>query len=196
MAASGDKAEGAVTEQVRRQAAEQGLLFDGPAPAIPEQMGFRGPAACSAAGISYRQLDYWARTGLVSPTVRSAHGSGSQRLYGFRDVVVLKVVKRLLDAGVSLHQIRTAVEHLRDQGVDNLSQVTLMSDGATVYECTSADEVVDLLQGGQGVFGIALGGVWREVEGTLAELPGELPAEDVESDPRDELAQRRATRTA
>ncbi|MQA82292.1 MAG: MerR family transcriptional regulator [Streptosporangiales bacterium] len=159
-------------------------------------MGFRGPAACSAAGISYRQLDYWARTGLVSPTVRSAHGSGSQRLYGFRDVVVLKVVKRLLDAGVSLHQIRTAVEHLRDQGVDNLSQVTLMSDGATVYECTSADEVVDLLQGGQGVFGIALGGVWREVEGTLAELPGELPAEDVESDPRDELAQRRAYRTA
>ncbi|MQA01296.1 MAG: MerR family transcriptional regulator [Streptosporangiales bacterium] len=161
-------------------------------------MGFRGPAACSAAGISYRQLDYWARTGLVQPTVRTATGSGSQRLYGFRDIVVLKVIKRLLDAGVSLQQIRSAVEHLREQGIDHLSQVTLMSDGATVYECTSPDEVVDLLQGGQGVFGIALGRVRSEVEGTLAELPGELPVEEDDdgAHPHDELARRRATRHA
>ncbi|HEX6445034.1 MAG TPA: MerR family transcriptional regulator [Streptosporangiales bacterium] len=159
-------------------------------------MGFRGPAACSAAGISYRQLDYWARTGLVVPTIRAAKGSGSQRLYGFRDIVVLKVVKRLLDTGVSLHQIRTAVEHLRKQGVEDIAQVTLMSDGATVYECRSPGEVVDLLQGGQGVFGIALGSVWREVEGTLAELPGEMPDTEDVHDPRDELAARRAQRTA
>ena len=86
---------------------------------------------------------------------------------------MLKVVKRLLDTGVSLQNIRTAVEHLRERGVDDLAQITLMSDGASVYECTSADEVVDLVQGGQGVFGIAVGRVWREVEGTLAELPGE-----------------------
>jgi hypothetical protein len=71
-----------------------------------------------------------------------------------------------------------------------------MSDGASVYECTSNDEVIDLLQGGQGVFGIAIGGVWREIEGTLAELPSERAAEEgpVELDPRDELAARRAAR--
>src|SRR5512132_1761018 len=134
-----------------------------------ESVGYRGPTACAVAGITYRQLDYWARTGLVVPSVRDATGSGSQRLYSFRDILVLKVVKRLLDTGVSLHNIRSAVQHLRTRGVDDLAQITLMSDGATVYECTSADEVVDLLQGGQGVFGIALGKVWREVEGTLAE---------------------------
>jgi DNA-binding transcriptional MerR regulator len=113
-------------------------------------IGYRGPTACAAAGITYRQLDYWARTGLVEPSVRAAHGSGSQRLYSFRDILVLKVVKRLLDTGISLQQIRAAVQHLRDRGSADLAQVTLMSDGVSVYECTSADEVVDLLQGGQG----------------------------------------------
>ena len=139
--------------------------------------GYRGPVACAAAGITYRQLDYWARTGLVEPSVRAAHGSGSQRLYSFRDILVLKVVKRLLDTGISLQQIRTAVQHLRDRGSDDLTRVTLMSDGVSVYECLSADEVVDLLQGGQGVFGIALGRVWREVKDDLAELPA-VRAED------------------
>ncbi len=136
-----------------------------------------GPTACSAAGITYRQLDYWARTGLVEPSVRAAHGSGTQRLYGFRDILVLKVVKRLLDTGISLQQIRAAVQHLRDHGTEDLAQVTLMSDGVSVYECTSPDEVVDLLAGGQGVFGIALGRVWQEVAGELAELPA-VRAED------------------
>ena len=107
----------------------------------------------------------------MEPSVRGAAGSGSQRLYSFRDILILKVVKRLLDAGISLQQIRTAVAHLRERGTDDLTRVTLMSDGASVYECTSNDEVIDLLQGGQGVFGIAIGGVWREIEGTLAELP-------------------------
>ena len=104
---------------------------------LDEQIGYRGPTACKAAGITYRQLDYWARTGLVEPSVRPATGSGTQRLYGFRDILVLKVVKRLLDTGVSLQQIRVAVEHLRERGVDDLAQITLMSDGASVYECTS-----------------------------------------------------------
>ena len=168
-------------------------------------IGYRGPTACSAAGITYRQLDYWARTGLVEPSVRAAHGSGSQRLYGFRDILVLKVVKRLLDTGISLQQIRAAVQHLRDRGTDDLAQVTLMSDGVSVYECTSADEVVDLLQGGQGVFGIALGRVWREVEGDLAMLPA-VRAEDGfvavdsyapgSSAAQDDLAKRRLRRTS
>ena len=178
-----------------QRAGEQGLLFDTQVSAPPEDVGYRGPTACAAAGISYRQLDYWARTGLVEPSVRAAHGSGSQRLYSFRDILVLKVVKRLLDTGVSLQQIRTAVSHLRDRGVRDLAQITLMSDGVSVYECTSADEVVDLLQGGQGVFGIALGRVWQEVEGSLAELPGERAATDTpEEHPHDELAHRRRAR--
>ena len=159
------------------------------------EMGYRGPTACSAAGITYRQLDYWARTGLVEPSVRAAHGSGSQRLYSFRDILVLKVVKRLLDTGISLQQIRAAVQHLRDHGTADLAQVTLMSDGVSVYECTSTDEVVDLLQGGQGVFGIALGRVWREVEGNLAELPAVRAEDGLLTVGQDELSRRRASRT-
>jgi DNA-binding transcriptional MerR regulator len=173
----------------------QGLLFTEDLPVLDETAGYRGPTAQKAAGITYRQLDYWARTGLVEPSVRPATGSGTQRLYSFRDVLVLKVVKRLLDTGVSLQQIRTAVTHLRERGVEDLAQITLMSDGASVYECTSADEVIDLVQGGQGVFGIAVGRVWREVEGSLAELPSERPADPAEPSADDELAARRARRT-
>lgn len=173
----------------------QGLLFGDELPDLDTASGYRGPTACRAAGITYRQLDYWARTGLVEPTVRPAHGSGTQRLYSFRDILVLKVVKRLLDTGVSLQQIRAAVGHLRERGVDDLAQITLMSDGASVYECTSADEVIDLVQGGQGVFGIAVGRVWREVEGSLSELPTErVEDEPVIDSPQDELAARRAAR--
>jgi hypothetical protein len=104
-------------------------------------------------------------------------------------------VKRLLDTGVSLQQIRTAVSALRERGVEDLAQITLMSDGASVYECTSADEVIDLVQGGQGVFGIAVGRVWREVEGTLAALPSERVDDDgVTTSADDELAARRTAR--
>ena len=162
------------------------------------EIGYRGNTACAAAGISYRQLDYWARTGLVEPSIRTAHGSGSARLYGFRDILVLKIVKRLLDAGVSLQNIRTAVEHLRSRGVTELERITLMSDGASIYECASADEIVDLLAGGQGVFGIAVSRVWHEVEGSLSELPGEVNG--VDEAPRvegnDELALRRKAKGA
>jgi DNA-binding transcriptional MerR regulator len=175
--------------------AAQGLLFTDDLPELREDTGYRGPTACRAAGITYRQLDYWARTGLVEPSVRGATGSGTQRLYGFRDILVLKVVKRLLDTGVSLQQIRVAVSQLRERGVDDLARITLMSDGASVYECTSADEVIDLVQGGQGVFGIALGRVWREVEGELAALPSERPDDEAPAaHPGDELTSRRAAR--
>jgi DNA-binding transcriptional MerR regulator len=178
----------------------QGLLFGEDLTEQDATTGYRGTTACHIAGITYRQLDYWARTGLVEPSIKPATGSGTHRLYSFRDILVLKVVKRLLDTGVSLQQIRTAVTALRERGVEDLAQITLMSDGASVYECTSPDEVVDLVAGGQGVFGIAVGRVWREIEGTLSQMPtetldqgepGEVPA--VEGD---ELAQRRAARSA
>ena len=159
-------------------------------------IGYRGATACSAAGISYRQLDYWARTGLVEPSIRTATGSGSARLYGFRDILVLKIVKRLLDAGVSLQNIRTAVDHLRNRGVTELERITLMSDGASIYECASPDEIIDLLAGGQGVFGIAVGKVWHEVEGSLATLQGEVNGEPVGSENNDELSLRRKAKGA
>jgi DNA-binding transcriptional MerR regulator len=185
---------------------EQGTLFADPsypgAPGERDLVGYRGPTACSAAGITYRQLDYWARTGLVVPTIRSATGSGSQRLYSFKDILVLKVVKRLLDAGVSLQNIRVAVDALRARGVDDLARVTLLSDGTSVYECTSSEEVVDLLRGGQGVFGIAVSGALRELRGSLAKLPSERAhsvatgAEEASAPGRDELARRRQHRSA
>ena len=169
----------------------QGLLFTDGLPELDENAGYRGTVAARAAGISYRQLDYWARTELVEPTIRGAAGSGSQRLYGFRDILVLKLVKRLLDTGISLQQIRTAVNQLRESGVNDLAQTTLMSDGASVYLCASDDEVIDLVSRGQGVFGIAVGKVLREVENSLVELDA-TAAED----PADELAARRAARAS
>ena len=184
----------------------QGTLFDDLPPserpgADPVGIGYRGPTACSAAGITYRQLDYWARTGLVEPSVREASGSGTQRLYSFRDILVLRIVKKLLDAGISLQNIRTAISTLRTRGVEDLGMITLMSDGTTVYECTSTDEVVDLLQGGQAVFAIAVGRQVRDVEGSLAQFPGERTggaaetANDAEGAAADELASRRRRRT-
>ena len=176
----------------------------GPTP-TDDGVGYRGVTATHAVGISYRQLDYWARTALVVPSIRDASGSGTQRLYSFRDLVVLKVVKRLLDAGVSLQNIRKAIDTLRSRGVDDLAGITLISDGTTVYECRSPEEVVDLLQGGQGVFGIAIGGAFKEIQGSLSQLPAE-PAGEAEPEAAeatstsarlgDELAARRARRRA
>ncbi len=175
------------TEQPVQQA-----LFDlGP----DEEVGYRVPIACQVAGITYRQLDYWARTKLVVPSIRGARGSGSQRLYSFRDVLVLKIVKRLLDTGISLQNIRLAVEKLRDRGVHDIAEITLVSDGNTVYECRSNDEVIDLLGGGQGVFGIAVPGIMKELTGTIASFPSErIDAEGKGGE--DELASRRQRRSS
>nr|KGA07888.1 MAG: hypothetical protein GM42_0525 [actinobacterium acMicro-1] len=168
-----------------RETLDTGLLFTDGLPQHDDSVGYRGAIAARAAGISYRQLDYWARTSLVVPTVRDASGSGSQRLYGFRDILKLKLVKRLLDAGVTLQQVRVAIEQLQAEGVYDLAQITLMSDGSSVYLCTSNDEVIDLLSRGQGVFGIAVGKVVREVESSLIEMSTE------QIDPNDEVTLRR-----
>jgi len=136
------------------------------------QGGYRAPQVCRLVGITYRQLDYWARTNLITPSLKQANGSGTQRLYSFIDVVQLKVIKRLLDAGMSLKRIRSAVEMLRDQlNTDKpLADVTLLSDGKTIYAAKTAEEVVDVFRGGQGVFGIAVGPVRDDVEGAILEL--------------------------
>ncbi len=184
------------------ESAVQGTLFESVGSALDSVEGYRSPVACAVAGITYRQLDYWARTALVEPTVRDVSGSGNQRLYSFRDMLLLKVVKRLLDAGVSLQNIRAAVGYLRERSAETLTDITLMSDGVSVYECTSDSQVVDLVQQGQGVFGIAVGQVWRELAGSLSELPMSdaiVTAESIASatagtDMPDELAARRARR--
>lgn len=173
--------------------AVQESLFDmGP----DEQVGYRVPIACQVAGISYRQLDYWARTKLVEPSIRTAKGSGTQRLYSFRDILVLKIVRGLLDTGISLQNIRLAVERLRDLGVDDLATITLVSDGRTVYQCRSNEEVIDLLNGGQGVFGIAVPGIMKELTGTIASFPSERidGTQETPGTGIDELAERRRRR--
>jgi DNA-binding transcriptional MerR regulator len=134
--------------------------------------GYRAPQVCRLVGITYRQLDYWARTDLLRPSAKEASGSGSQRLYSFTDLIQLKVIKRLLDAGMSLKRIRSAVEILRDQLESDrpLADVTLLSDGTTIFAAHSPDEVVDVFRRGQGVFGIAVGPVQEELAGDLHDL--------------------------
>lgn len=131
--------------------------------------GYRAPEAQRITGITYRQLDYWTRTGLVTPSVKDARGSGSQRLYSFQDLATLKVIKRLLDTGLTLQQVRKAVDHLNRMKKRPYG-VTLMSDGAGVYEAHSPEAVVDLLKNGQGVFAISLDAVWDDLESDLGSV--------------------------
>lgn len=129
--------------------------------------GYRVPDVCRIVGISYRQLDYWARTGLVKPSVKDAQGSGTQRLYSFQDLALLRIIKKLLDTGVTLQQVRKAMAYLRDMK-QPATGTTLVSDGTRIYSVESPEEVVDLLAKGQGVFAIAVDRVWTDLEGTLA----------------------------
>lgn len=168
-----------------------------------ESTGWTAPQAQHLAGITYRQLDYWARTSLVVPSIRAAGGSGTQRLYSYFDLLQLRMVKRILDAGISLQNIRIALERIRERGLDNLVGVTVFSDGASIYEVTDADEIVDLLRDGQGVFGIALKGVIGDVQAKIAKLPvgsGHPTVAPPEARTTvvagDELAQRRQRRQA
>jgi len=140
-------------------------------------VGYRGTTVYRLVGITYRQLDYWARTGLVTPSVRAADGSGTHRLYSFEDLVELRVIKRLLDAGISLQKIRDAIGYLRRESAGRpLSDVTLISDGERIYACHSGEEVIDVLSNGQAVFGIAVGRVWSDTEGDVAHLPADEQA--------------------
>jgi DNA-binding transcriptional MerR regulator len=145
------------------------------------EQGYRGPQACKIVGITYRQLDYWTRTGLVTPSLQEATGSGSQRLYSFNDLLQLKVIKSLTDAGASLQKVRQAIDWVRDNLVeDNWSQVTIVADGSRVYALSSDEEVIDLLRSGQGVLGavVAVDKVRDQLAGTLRELRPKTAAAD------------------
>jgi DNA-binding transcriptional MerR regulator len=136
---------------------------------MPDQ-GFRGPQVCKIVDITYRQLDYWARTNLLRPSISDAKGSGSQRIYSYTDLLQLKVIKRLLDDGVSLQRARQAIECLREAGGD-LHTANLIMNGATSVLASSGEEIVDLLRGGQGVLNIVpLGNVVDELEAAITEF--------------------------
>ena len=141
-------------------------------------VGFRGPQVCDIVGITYRQLDYWARTGLLRPSLADAKGSGTKRVYSYRDVLELKVIKKLLDAGVSLQSARRAVDCLRDNLGADLAAANLVLTGTHSVLATSNGEVVDLLAGGQGVFNIVpLSGVVDELDADIVRLGREQASE-------------------
>jgi DNA-binding transcriptional MerR regulator len=140
--------------------------------ATETEQGFRGPQVCSIVGITYRQLDYWARTDLVRPSVADAKGSGSQRRYSYRDLLELKVIKNLLDAGVSLQSARRAIEYLRKNLGEDVAAANLVIDGSGSVLARSGEEIVDLLKRGQGVLNIVpMAGVVGEVDAAITELP-------------------------
>ncbi|HMC43139.1 MAG TPA: MerR family transcriptional regulator, partial [Acidimicrobiales bacterium] len=137
---------------------------------MPEE-GFRGPQVCSIVGITYRQLDYWARTGLLRPSISEAHGSGTQRRYSYRDLLELKVIKRLLDAGVSLQSARRAIQCLREGLGEDLAAASLVLNGGGSVLARTGEEIIDLLRGGQGVLNIVpLAGVVEELDAAIHRL--------------------------
>jgi DNA-binding transcriptional MerR regulator len=121
---------------------------------VASSEGYSGPQVCRLVGITYRQLDYWARTGLSTPTIAAAKGSGTKRRYDYTDVLELKVIKSLIDAGVSLQRARRAVDCLRTGLGQDLAATSLVLTEEGSVLAHSDGEIVDLLRGGQGVFNI------------------------------------------
>ena len=169
------------------------VAAEGPAPreAGPQRRGaaglgegFRGPQVCRVVGITYRQLDYWARTGLLRPSISDARGSGSQRVYSYTDLLQLKVIKQLLDAGVSLRSTRKAIECLRSSGTSVASASLVIADDKSVL-ANSGEELFDLLRGGQGVLSIVLGmgKIVSEVDAAITEIHGPVAEDPVAEGP-------------
>lgn len=148
------------------EGAVQGELF-ATEDAEDTRRGYRGTVASKVAGITYRQLDYWARKQIVEPSITPSHGSGSRRLYSFKDVVILAVSKRLLDAGVNLQNVTAAIGFLSRRTTAQLADVTIMCDGQQVYECTTSEQMLNLLRSGKAVFGVSVGSLWHEIDEAL-----------------------------
>lgn len=130
--------------------------------------GYRGTVASRVAGITYRQLDYWARKRIVVPSIAPSSGSGSRRLYAFRDVVILSVSKKLLDIGVNLQNVTNAVEYLMRQPSDRLEHMTILCDGQQVEECVEGEQMAQMLSRGEAVFGVSVGALWHRIDDALA----------------------------
>lgn len=142
------------------------------------EQGFRGPQVCKIVGITYRQLDYWARTDLLRPSIADAKGSGTQRRYSYQDLLELKVIKRLLDAGISLQSARRAIQYLRENLGEDVASANLVLNGSESVLATTGEEIVDLVRGGQGVLNIVpLAGVKEELDAAIHSFAREAPAE-------------------
>lgn len=135
------------------------------------EAGFSGRKTAEVVGISYRQLDYWARTDLVRPSLADAKGSGSRRRYAYRDLLELKVIKQLLDAGIKLESVREVFSYLRDQLGEDITTANLVINGRNSVVVASGDELIDVLNAGQGVFNVlSLGGVKEDLDAAIVEF--------------------------
>jgi DNA-binding transcriptional MerR regulator len=135
------------------------------------QHGFSGKRTAEIVDITYRQLDYWARTDLVRPSMAEAAGSGSRRLYSYRDLLELKVIKALLDAGIRLEQVRKVFAYMRNSLGEDVASANLVIDGSKSVLVHTGEELIDLLQNGQGVLNVLpLAGVKEEVDNRIVTL--------------------------
>jgi len=138
---------------------------------VPAEVGFTGRRTAEIVGISYRQLDYWARTGLVTPSLAEARGSGSRRSYSYRDLLELKVIKTLLDAGLKLESVRKVFDYMREHLGEDITSANLVISGTTSVLVRSGEELIDVLQQGQGVLNVLpLAGVKEEIDARIVEF--------------------------
>lgn len=139
---------------------------------MPLEAKFSGKRAIEIVGITYRQLDYWARTDLVRPSLADASGSGSRRSYSYTDLLKLKVIKALLDAGLRLETVRKVFSYIEDELGQDVESANLVIHGNTPVLARSGEELIDLVQKGQGVLNVLpLAGIRDEVEAKIIELP-------------------------
>lgn len=136
-----------------------------------ETKGYRGTVASKVAGITYRQLDYWARKQIVVPSITPSHGSGSRRLYSFKDVLILAVSKKLLDTGVNLQNVTSTIGFLSLRSCAELEHLTIICDGQDVKECENGNQVLELIDQGTAVFAVSVGKLWKQVEKELEKEP-------------------------
>ena len=136
------------------------------------QQGYTGPEVCKITGITYRQLDHWTTSNLIKASIRNLKGSGFHRVYSFQDIIQIKLVNKLREAGVSLQKIRIALKNIKSILGDNIniSDVSVFSDGKSIYVISDNDQMIDLLKKGQAVFGISLGPVHTEAEAEIFSL--------------------------
>ena len=147
------------------------------------EQGFSGKKAAEAVGITYRQLDYWARTDLVRPSLTDASGSGSRRRYSYTDLLELKVIKTLLDAGIRLESVREVFSYLREQLGEDIASANLVINGNTPVLVRTDGELIDLLRKGQGVLNVLpLAGVKNEVDAAIVLLHPPAPDAPVNPD--------------
>ncbi|GHT82657.1 transcriptional regulator [Actinomycetota bacterium] len=150
----------------------QGSIFGNTVAERGDDVGYHTSVVCKVTGLTNRQVGHWVKNGFFAPSLKGAQGSGNRLLFTFKDILILKAFKKLLDTGISLDKIKKATEILKDRGVDDLSSVTLLSDGKTIFLAYSSDEIVNILQNGQGVLAEAF---WMySFENSFGETQGQL----------------------